>query len=291
MSISESQLETWSHIGAQVTAKQTHESVRNAIDSFKFPEGIFYDKYLQGSYKNDTNIYGDMDVDLVVSLTSTFYNNLTPDQKKQLGLTTASYQFSDFKKDILSALFDYYDDRKVKEKSKAIQVVKPTSTLNCDVVVCAEYRFYTNDLSSYFEGITLWTTDGIQIVNYPTHHYKNGVSKHQNTNSWYKPAIRIFKNIRNNLVDSKAITKKDAPSYFIECLLYNVPNNLFGTNYNSTTYNILDYLGKSRNNGLLEEFRCQHDLYDLFGTGNTQWNLTDAKKFINEAIGFWNDWS
>jgi hypothetical protein len=176
MSISESQLETWSHIGAQVTAKQTHESVRNAIDSCKFPDGILYDKYLQGSYKNDTNIYGDMDVDLVVSLTSTFYNNLTPDQKKQLGLTTASYQFSDFKKDILSALFDYYDDRNVKEKNKALQVVKPTGTLNCDVVVCAEYRFYTDNLSSYYEGITFWTADGIQVINYPDYHYNNGVS-------------------------------------------------------------------------------------------------------------------
>ena len=291
MSISESQLETWSHIGAQVTAKQTHESVRNAIDSCKFPDGILYDKYLQGSYKNDTNIYGDMDVDLVVSLTSTFYNNLTPDQKKQLGLTTASYQFSDFKKDILSALFDYYDDRKVKEKNKALQVVKPTGTLNCDVVVCAEYRFYTDNLSSYYEGITFWTADGIQVINYPDYHYNNGVSKHQSTNSWYKPTIRVFKNIRNNLVDKQAITKKEAPSYFIECLLYNVPNNLFGTNHYNTTYNILDYIGKSRNNGLIEKFRCQHDLYDLFGTGNTQWNLIDAKKFINEAIGFWNDWS
>lgn len=291
MAIPEDQLETWSHIGAQTTAKQTHESVRNAIDSYKFPDGILNDKYLQGSYKNDTNIFADMDVDLVVCMTSSFYSNLTNEQKEQLRLTSSQYHFSDFKKDILSALYDYYDDRKVKEKNKAIQVVKPTGTLNCDVVVCAEYRFYTNDLSSYYEGITLWTTDGIQIVNYPTRHYHNGVSKHQNTNSWYKPAIRIFKNIRNNLVDSKAIIKKDAPSYFIECLLYNVPNNLFGTNYYSTTYNILDYLGNSRDNGLLEKFQCQHDLYDLFGTSNTQWDINAAKNFINKAIGFWNDWS
>ena len=63
MSISESQLETWSHIGAQTTAKLTHESVRNAIDSYKFPNGVCKDMYLQGSYKNDTNIYADMDVD------------------------------------------------------------------------------------------------------------------------------------------------------------------------------------------------------------------------------------
>jgi len=291
MSISESQLETWSHIGAQVTAKQTHESVRNAIDSFKFPDGVFYDKYLQGSYKNDTNIYGDMDVDLVVSLTSSFYNNLTHDQKKLLGLTSASYNFSDFRKDVLSALNDWYDNRKINVRNKAIQVIKPTGALNCDVVVCAEYRFYTNDLSSYSEGITFWTTGGTQIINYPTHHYNNGVSKHQATSSWYKHAIRIFKNIRNQLVDSEVIPRNEAPSYFIECLLYNVPNNLYGTNYYNTTYNILDYLGNSRNNGLLEKFMCQHDLYDLFGMGDTQWNLNDAKKFISEAIGFWNDWS
>ena len=51
MPISESQLETWSHIGAQTTAKLTHESVRNAIDSYEFPDRVYKDNALQGSYK------------------------------------------------------------------------------------------------------------------------------------------------------------------------------------------------------------------------------------------------
>ena len=100
MSIPESQLETWSHIGAQATAKATHESVRRAIDNYSFPDGIKYNMFMQGSYKNGTNTYGNMDVDLIACLTSSFYSNLTVDQCRQLRIVNQSYGFRDFKNDI-----------------------------------------------------------------------------------------------------------------------------------------------------------------------------------------------
>lgn len=56
MGIPESQLETWSHQGAVTTARATHESVRNALESYEsWPRDVEYEVYLQGSYKNDTN--------------------------------------------------------------------------------------------------------------------------------------------------------------------------------------------------------------------------------------------
>jgi len=70
MPIPESQLVTWSRQGAITTSKQTHESIRSALAAFKWPGGVKYEVYLQGSYKNATNIFAESDVDLLVELTS-----------------------------------------------------------------------------------------------------------------------------------------------------------------------------------------------------------------------------
>ncbi|HPC63780.1 MAG TPA: nucleotidyltransferase, partial [Anaerohalosphaeraceae bacterium] len=78
MAIPESQLETWAKQGAITTAKSTADSVKNALNSYNnWPNGIDFEVYLQGSYKNDTNIRGDSDVDIVAQLNSTFYSNLS----------------------------------------------------------------------------------------------------------------------------------------------------------------------------------------------------------------------
>ena len=89
MPIPESQLETWSHQGAVTTAKQTHESIRKALDPYIWPTGVKYEVYLQGSYKNTTNIRGDSDVDVVAQLNSTFQRDLSelPDYQKKFILS------------------------------------------------------------------------------------------------------------------------------------------------------------------------------------------------------------
>lgn len=291
MVIPDSQLETWSHNGAQVTAKETHEAVRKAIDTYSFPEGITKNLSLQGSYYNSTNIYGDMDVDLLACLTSSFYSNLTVDQCRQLRIVDQSYGFRDFKNDILLALLDYFGIEKLDAGSKAIRIRKPINHLDCDVIACTEYRYYyAINYNSYYEGITLWTKEGNQVINYPKYHYQNGVSKNQRTRNMYKPIVRVFKNIRNELVKNQGFVKNDVPSYFVECILYNIPDYLFDSQYSNTTLNVLTYLFQSQNNGNLVKFKCQHGLYDMFGTGNTQWSLDSAKRFISEAIELWNDW-
>ena len=105
MAIPESQLETWANQGAITTAKATADSVKNALNSYSdWPNGVDFEVYLQGSYKNDANIRGDSDVDVVAQLNSTFYSNLSEDQKRILGLTPATYHLSDFRADVLKIL-------------------------------------------------------------------------------------------------------------------------------------------------------------------------------------------
>ena len=68
MPIPESTLSKWSHHQAGAAFKQVHVPIREALDDYKWPSEIKFQVFLQGSYKNDTNLGGDSDVDLVVGL-------------------------------------------------------------------------------------------------------------------------------------------------------------------------------------------------------------------------------
>ncbi len=118
MAIPESQLTTWANQGAITTAKSTADSLKNALNSYSdWPSGVDFEVYLQGSYKNDTNIRanirGDSDVDVVAHLNSTFYSNLSEEQKRILGLTPATYHLSNFRSDVLKILKNYYGQSQI----------------------------------------------------------------------------------------------------------------------------------------------------------------------------------
>ncbi|MCI4441865.1 MAG: nucleotidyltransferase [Lentimicrobium sp.] len=290
MAIPESQLKTWSHQGAITTAKATADSIKNALNTYyNWPEGIKFETYLQGSYKNDTNIRGDMDVDVVVQLNTTFCSNLNEEQKTILGITPAGYKWKDFRDDVFQALKDYYDSTDITEGNKSIKVKGSNNRLPADVVVCIQYRkYYKLEPNAYIEGMCFWSkNDNRQIINYPKIHYDNGVSKHQNSNNWYKPTVRTFKNIRNYLHDNYYISKDLVPSYFLECMLYNVPTSKFGVSYQETFCNVVNWLAKAN----LDDFICQNEQLKLFGPTPEQWNINQAKDFIKKIISLWNNWN
>lgn len=283
MAIPESQLEIWAKQGAVITAKATADSVKNALNSFSgWPEGTDFDVYLQGSYKNDTNIRGDSDVDVVAQLNSVYYNNLSEAQKAMLQLSSASYNWAQFKTDVIRVLRDYYGQSQITEGNKSIKIKPESGRLSADVIVSTKYRqFRTVDINDYVEGMCFWTkNDNRQIINFPIMHYDNGVSKNQNCNGKYKPVVRLFKNFRGR------ITGDVTPSYFLECLLYNVPNSNYGTSYQRTFCAIADWLSETD----YSKFVCQNEQSNLFGPTPEQWNADHAKKFINNLIILWNSW-
>jgi len=159
MSIPESQLEIWAHQGAVTTAKLTKDSIKSALDSYNcWPDNINYDLYLQGSYKNNTNIWGDMDVDIILQLNNSFCSNLNEEQNKLLGIVNASYFLTDFKKDVLSALQKYYGLNNLAIGNKTIKLKEDGSRLSADILVCLQYRNYFElNYSTYIEGIFFWT--------------------------------------------------------------------------------------------------------------------------------------
>ena len=107
MTIPEFQLESWSHQGAVDSSSLTYRPIQTALAAESSPiRDRNYDIYLQGSYKNDTNIRGDSDVDVVVQLNETFYRDLSalPEvQRRSYDMVHqgATYQWIDFRTDVL----------------------------------------------------------------------------------------------------------------------------------------------------------------------------------------------
>src|ERR1019366_9123253 len=105
------------------------------------------------------------------------------------------------------------------------------------VVVSTQFRNYYSGspwVPQYYQGLCFFTPTGTRIVNYPKQHSENCTVKHQATGKWFKPMVRVLKNTRSRLVSEGRIKKGSAPSYFLEGLLYNVPNENFGKSYGDT---------------------------------------------------------
>jgi len=289
MAIPESQLERWSHQGPVTTAKKTHESIRSALSAYDWPSGVKFEVYLQGSYKNSTNIRGDSDVDAVVQLNSAFLSNLTEEQESMLGFIKADYGWKEFRDDVLSALREYFDSAKVREGRKSLKVDTPY--LPADVVVCMQYRKYNQPPRSdrdFVEGMTFYVPrEARWVINYPKLHYENGVKKNQATDEWYKKTVLLFKNARTYLINRGAAPQDLAPSYFLECLLCNVPDSAFNGTFQDIFCNVVNWLQRAA----LNNFICPNKQMFLFGGSPEQWTIDKARGFIQFMVALWNNWS
>jgi hypothetical protein len=300
MGIPKSTLETWSNQGATVTPKALREKIQKKLTGEKSTIQRKYqlEIYLQGSYRNNTNIYGNSDVDIVVQNDATFFSDVSDLDTYETSLyerafSNATYTWSDFKSEVIETLEDAFGKDKVEVGNKSIKI--DDGSYEADVVPCFEYRKYTSfgeDESDreYIPGIKFYTTnENTPVVNYPKEHYSKGASKNQNVNSRYKPTIRIFKNIKKRLIEKGMLEKEEAPSYFLENLLYNVPDDLFDNGeVDKRVENVLTWL--EENKYALSSFTCQNEQVYLFGHSQDQWNQVDARKFINESINLWNEW-
>lgn len=298
MSIPESQLTTWSHQGAVQTSSTTYTSIRTALERGQRIKSKSWDSFLQGSYANDTNIYGDSDVDVVCRLDSTFYRDLEWLTKEDLALyenafSGASYGFSDFKRDVTADLQDYYGERLVEPGDNAVWVKAANGRLHADVIVCCQYRLYRRFRSAadqdYIEGITFWRADGTQIINYPRQHLAACTQKHQATNKWFKPVVRIVKNIKSRMVDDRLISADVAPSYFIEGLLWNAAKECYGSSFNDSIVAIYNHLINATDTQW-DKWTCPNGVYYLFGIRPEQWSKEKCRTFLRAFKTFWENY-
>lgn len=295
MAIGEDQLNTWSSIGSVQQSAATYQSIKGVLNDTTSPyRSRSFENFLQGSYGNDTNVWRDSDVDIVMRLTSVYYSDtsgLSAVDKANFdrGFARADYSFAQFKQDVSSWLSSSFG-KGVDATGKAIYVPGSEGRRNADVLACAEHREYVTypatGQPTYREGIVFWKGDGTQIINYPKQHSSNCTAKHQATNGYFKPTVRIFKNIRNRMVQDGWLQEGIAPSYFLEGMLSNVPNHLYGAGYQQTVINCFNYVY-----GLPDksQLTCANGIHWLLRSGHSVcWEPAHHNTFMEAFKNYWN---
>ena len=256
------------------------------------------DIFLQGSYANATNIFGDSDVDVVVLTPAIFFKdvsslNASQQQLQASAYSPAAYSWANFRADVLHTLKDYYGNERVTEGDRCIKVRFGSGRIAADVIPAFLHKkyshFYSPVVQGYTEGIEFRNRAGVCIVNFPKRHIANGEAKNATgrTNGWFKPSVRMFKNARNRLFENGIITADSCPSYCLECLVYSAPDYLFGRTYQDTFNNVLNYWAYTIQPA---SCLCQNEITPLFGTSLVQWNIAQAAQFVQGLQRLWWNW-
>ncbi|WP_277981884.1 nucleotidyltransferase domain-containing protein [Sphingomonas phyllosphaerae] len=295
MAIPEAQLETWSHQGSTVQSADTYRRIREALLDSRAPFAAHgFDIFLQGSYGNDTNIYADSDVDVVICLTSTFYEDTDALSAEDRARRTADwyaagYELADFKGEVAAWLATQFGGG-VDASGKAIYVPAGGGRRDADVLACAEFREFFSyarpHSDDYRKGICFWS-GATRIENYPRQHADNCVAKNLSSNRRFKPSVRVFKNLRNAMVQRGYVAEGLAPSYFLEGMLSNVPDRCFGASYQDMVACAVGWL-RNADPSLLT---CANGIHWLLREGHSVcWREAAFETFLTALARFWEEY-
>ena len=123
-----------------VLSASTYASVRRALDAASAPYlNRNFEVFLQGSYGNDTNIYAESDVDVVIRYDGAFYHNskeLPLDQQNafEAHFSNGTHPYDTFRDHANSALERAFG-QSVKPGTKAIKIDADGTRRSADVAV------------------------------------------------------------------------------------------------------------------------------------------------------------
>ena len=279
----------------QEKSQNAERAVRKAIDASKKLSAKTIEVFVQGSYANRTNVRQDSDVDICVLYKDAFFSDYSMSQGLNgplLGFTDATYLYAEFKNDVEAALKTYFGAGSVTRGKKAFDVHANTYRVDADVVPCFEHRRYMGALQGhwYNSGTQLFPDSGGKIINWPRQNYTNGVSKNDATGRRFKAVVRILKRLRNEMANNGHKAAEPIPSYLIECLVWNVPNEGFGHNdyRDDVRYAITHLWNQTRADETCSEFREINELKYLL-RGGQPWSRDQVNSFLLAAwnyIGF-----
>lgn len=244
--------------------------------------------FTQGSYRNRVNVKKDSDVDIGIVCYDTFFPEY-PDENVKAILKESHqdslYVYATFKSEIEEALIARFGRPYVKRGKKSFDIKENTYRVEADVAAFFEHRRYTST-THYLSGVEMIPDDYSPpiIRNWPEQHYKNGVTKNEKTNRQYKRVVRILKSLSNEMATKGIESARTSPSFLIECLVWNSPNEAFSkTNYINiiravlaNLYNDTRTLETCKNWGEVSELKY------LFNS-TQPWTCTGANKFLNDA--------
>ena len=117
----------------------------------------------------------------------------------------SEYKLSSFKKDVVPWLDEKYGADLDTSGKKALRIKPNGHRRSADILLVAPYKRYTEywneQQRTFIEGVLFLTSGGTEIINYPEQHSENMTAKHQATSQWFKPTVRIYKNMRTRMVE------------------------------------------------------------------------------------------
>jgi hypothetical protein len=137
--------------GAIVGSRDTYAAIKKVLESATAPyNGKNYKVFLQGSYGNDTNIYAESDVDVVIRLDDCFHSDragLAPAEAVawDKAHTNATYYYPSFKADVLSVLQKAFPNA-ITSGDKAFAIKAEGNRRKADVLPCIAYRRYYRNM-------------------------------------------------------------------------------------------------------------------------------------------------
>ena len=284
------QFQAWSQAPSQTEvdkADNTVRAVRKAVEASDALRGHSVAVFPQGSYRNRTNVRQDSDVDVGVICSDTFHYQL-PDgmSAPDFSIAPASYSAAQFRADLQSALVSYFGAPAIRVGKKAFDVHENTYRINADVVPCFDFRLYSND-QACLEGAAVLPQAGGYIMNWPQQNYDNGIAKNTNTNQSYKGVVRILKNLKNEMEENDIQAAKDACSFLLESLAYNVPREGFlNLTYRDDVRWVLAHLcNETRESGGHASWLEVNEIKYLFHA-RQPWERAATNRFLNAAWSY-----
>lgn len=154
-----------------------------------------------------------------------------------------------------------------------------------DVFPCFKYKFFRPQGGSIRSKLVYDQKLDEHFLMFTNLHTLNGNLKDTMTNGNFKRMVRLMK----NLVAISAREDKNihfVRGYYIECLLYNVPNEMYYTSDGkllSVFLKVINWLNFAN----LDDFVCQNQVWSLWGSADGFWYQNAARQFINDVIEFY----
>lgn len=244
--------------------------------------------FTQGSYRNRVNVRKDSDVDIGVLCFDTYFPDYSDDNVKALvekSIVPATYMYATFKNELEEALVDRFGRAAVTRGTKAFDVKANSYRVEADVAAFFEHRRYTS-ADRYLSGVEMIPDDynPPRVRNWPEQHYENGVSKNNSCGRRYKRIVRVLKSLSNEMSEYGIDSAKNAPSFLVECLVWNTPNDYltYQTYYSAVRATLAHLFNQTISDEKCSEWGEVSELKYLF-RGSQPWTRSSAHQFVSDA--------
>jgi len=266
----------------------SEKMVRDAINADEKLNKMSIEIFGQGSYANNTNVRLNSDIDINVCYSDGFYFGLPAGKTREdFGLNNPiEYSYSEFKNDVETALANHFGYADVKRKDKCIKIIGNSYRIETDVVPTWKYRRYSEN-GNYILGTHFKSDSGIWIDNYPKQHIENAKTKNINTYRRFKRLTRVYRKLRYKMIEDGEFISDNITSFLLECLVWNVPNNIFNNNdrWTNRLKDSISHLYNETNElTTCKEWGEVSELLYLFHSGR-KWTREDVNNYL---VKMWN---